>query len=68
MAAQGGGTVSDFAAELRLRFRQAQQALREARETGDDYAADVRAGELDSLRRTAAQHGIELDDDQGEPA
>jgi hypothetical protein len=54
--------MSDFRAELRRRFRDAQAALREARETGDDYAADVRNGELDSLRRLAAEHDIDLDD------
>jgi hypothetical protein len=54
--------MSDFRAELRRRFRNAQAALREARETGDDYAADVRSGELDSLRRLAAAHGIDLED------
>jgi hypothetical protein len=56
--------MSEFDAELRQRYRAARDALREARETGDEYAADIRAGELDSLRRVAGQHGIDLDDEQ----
>lgn len=57
--------MSDFTTELLLRLRQAREALRAAEEAGDDYAADVRSGELDSLRRTAAQHGIPLDQEPG---
>lgn len=54
--------MSEFDAELRHRFRRAQAALRAARETGDEYGADVHAGEIDSLRRLADEHDVTLDD------
>jgi hypothetical protein len=59
--------MSEFAAELRQRFLAAQAALRAAREGGDEYAADVRSGELESLRRLADEHGVQLDDERREP-
>jgi hypothetical protein len=36
----------------------ASAALRLARETGDDYAADVHRGDLDELIRIAAANGV----------
>jgi hypothetical protein len=58
--------MSEFAAELRERFLTAMAALDAARESGDEYAADVRAGELESLRRLARDHDVPLDDDRPE--
>lgn len=53
--------MSEFGAELRRRFRRAEAALQSARETGDHYAADVHTGEIDSLRRLAAEHDVGLE-------
>lgn len=58
--------MSEFRTELRQRFRRAQAALRAARATGDEYAADVHIGEIDSLRRLAQEHDVTLDDQESE--
>lgn len=50
----------EFARDVRRRVREAKQALREAAAEGDFYAADVRAGELDSLLRLAMENGVDL--------
>jgi hypothetical protein len=51
---------SELAVDLRRRVRDARHALDLARVKGDFYAADVREGELDSLRRVAMENGIDL--------
>lgn len=55
----------EFATDLRRRLREARQALELARAEGDFYLADVRAGELESLLRTAMEHGIEVPTTRG---
>jgi hypothetical protein len=52
--------VGEFVSELRRRVLAAEQSLLAARAEGDDYLQDVHAGELDSLRRLAASHGVAL--------
>ncbi|MFK4084850.1 hypothetical protein ACI2LF_12110 [Kribbella sp. NPDC020789] len=52
----------EFATDLRRRVAAARQALAAARSEGDLYAADIRVGELDSLLRLAADHGIDPED------
>jgi hypothetical protein len=52
--------MSEFGAELRSRIQRAESALRAALEADDEYGADVRAGELESLRRLADEHGIDI--------
>ncbi|GAA3004064.1 hypothetical protein [Streptomyces fulvorobeus] len=49
-----------FTAGLLQRIRSTESDLTRARETGDDFLADVEQGELDDLRRIAAQHGVEV--------
>ncbi|MCX4829930.1 hypothetical protein OG785_09230 [Streptomyces sp. NBC_00006] len=49
-----------FTAGLLQRIRAAETDLTLARETGDDFLAEVEQGELDDLRRLAAEHGVEV--------
>ncbi|MEW1859162.1 hypothetical protein OG896_08790 [Streptomyces sp. NBC_00669] len=42
------------------RIHSTESDLRRARETGDDFLADVEEGELDDLRRLAAEHGVDV--------
>ncbi|MEU2116986.1 hypothetical protein ACFWV1_15085 [Streptomyces sp. NPDC058700] len=49
-----------FTAGLLHRIRTTQTDLTMARETGDDYLADVEQAELDDLHRLAAEHGVEV--------
>ncbi|MCS0637571.1 hypothetical protein NX801_18255 [Streptomyces sp. LP05-1] len=42
------------------RIRAAEDDLTYARETGDEFLADVEQEELDDLRRLAAEHGVEI--------
>ncbi|MEU2240219.1 MULTISPECIES: hypothetical protein [Streptomyces] len=49
-----------FTAGLLHRIRAAQTDLTRARETGDDFLADVEQAELDDLHRLAAEHGVEV--------
>ncbi|MHC5264408.1 hypothetical protein ACYSUO_41610 [Streptomyces sp. UC4497] len=49
-----------FTAGLLQRIKAAETDLSRARETGDDFLAEVEQGELDDLRRLAAEHGVEV--------
>ncbi|MET9622010.1 hypothetical protein ABZZ37_14735 [Streptomyces sp. NPDC006464] len=49
-----------FTAGLLQRIRTAQTDLTRARETGDDFLADVEQAELEDLHRLAAEHGVEI--------
>ncbi|MFF8839960.1 hypothetical protein [Streptomyces sp. NPDC015130] len=49
-----------FTAGLLHRIRATQTDLTRARETGDDFLADVEQAELDDLHRLAAEHGVEV--------
>ncbi|MET8420690.1 hypothetical protein ACWD7C_17120 [Streptomyces sp. NPDC005134] len=49
-----------FTAGLLQRIRTTETDLTRARETGDDFLADVEQGELDDLHRLAAEHGVEI--------
>ena len=53
--------MTQFDATISTRISQTRQALDEARTAGDDYEADVRLGELQSLARLAAEHGVRVD-------
>jgi hypothetical protein len=53
--------MSDFSTELRLRVTEAQQSLAEARETGDDYLAQLSLGQIESLARLATENEINVD-------
>jgi len=50
-----------FDATISTRISETRQALDEARSAGDDYLVDVRLGELESLARLAADHGVRVD-------
>ena len=49
-----------FTAGLLQRIRATESDLTRARETGDDFLAEVEQAELDDLRRLAAEHGVEV--------
>ncbi|MBT2363864.1 hypothetical protein J7E88_00550 [Streptomyces sp. ISL-10] len=49
-----------FTAGLLQRIKAAETDLTMARETGDEFLADVEQAELEDLRRLAAEHGVEL--------
>ncbi|MEV6161825.1 hypothetical protein AB0L71_07845 [Streptomyces sp. NPDC052052] len=49
-----------FTAGLLQRIRTTESDLTKARETGDDFLADVEQSELDDLHRLAAEHGVEI--------
>ncbi len=53
--------VTQFDATVNERVAQARKALDEARSAGDDYLSDVHLGELESLARVAAEHGIRVE-------
>ncbi|WP_330299024.1 MULTISPECIES: hypothetical protein [unclassified Streptomyces] len=47
-----------FTAGLLQRIRSTQTDLRQAREAGDDFLAEVEQAELEDLQRLAAEHGV----------
>ena len=49
-----------FTTGILQRIHTTESDLRRARETGDDFLADVEQGELDDLRRIAAEHGVDV--------
>ncbi|MET9348344.1 MULTISPECIES: hypothetical protein [Streptomyces] len=49
-----------FTAGLLHRIRTTQSDLTRARETGDEYLAEVEQAELEDLHRLAAEHGVEV--------
>ncbi|MEI7032875.1 hypothetical protein [Streptomyces pratensis] len=49
-----------FTAGLLHRIKTTESGLTRAREEGDDFLADVEQGELEDLRRLAAEHGVEI--------
>ena len=53
--------MTEFHTEIRRRATDAQRSLAEARATGDDYLAEIRLGEIQSLAHMAAEHGIVLE-------
>ena len=53
--------MTEFHNEIQRRAREARSSLAEARATGDDYLAGIRLGEIQSLARIAAEHGLVLE-------
>ncbi|MDQ0773971.1 hypothetical protein QF026_002437 [Streptomyces aurantiacus] len=49
-----------FTAGLLQRIRTTESDLTMARETGDDFLAEVEQAELDDLHRLAAEHGVQI--------
>jgi hypothetical protein len=52
-----------FTAGILQRIRKAEEDLHAAKESGDDFLAEVEQSELDDLHRLAAEHGIQVSDD-----
>lgn len=52
--------MSEMARNLRERVLEATSSLNDAAETGDDYLAEVRVGELEELQRLASEHDIDV--------
>ncbi|MGH8891936.1 MAG: hypothetical protein ACRDWY_01300 [Actinomycetes bacterium] len=50
--------MSEFLQEIQARMESANQSLAEAQQDGDDYLAQVRLGELESLERLASEHTV----------
>jgi hypothetical protein len=49
-----------FTTGIMQRIRSTESDLYRARESGDDFLAEVEQAELDDLRRIAAEHGVDL--------
>lgn len=49
-----------FTAGLLQRIKTTESDLTKARETGDDFLADVEESELEDLHRLAAEHGVHI--------
>ncbi len=50
--------MSEFQQEIQARMESAHQSLAEARLDGDEYLAQIRLGELESLERLASEHPV----------
>jgi hypothetical protein len=50
-----------FTTGIMQRIRSTETDLRRARETGDDFLADVEQAELEDLRRLASENGVRVD-------
>ena len=50
--------MSEFQQEIQARMESAQKSLDEARLEGDDYLAQIRLGELESLQRLHDEHTL----------
>jgi len=48
--------MSEFQNEIIIRLESASQSLEQAQAEGDDYLAQVRLGEIESLQRLAQEH------------
>jgi hypothetical protein len=55
-----GAHMDAFTTGILQRIHTAESDLRRARETGDDFLVEVEEGELDDLRRLAAEHGVDV--------
>ncbi|MFJ3309273.1 hypothetical protein ACIPSA_40765 [Streptomyces sp. NPDC086549] len=49
-----------FTTGLLQRIKATESDLTRARDEGDDFLVEVEQGELDDLRRLAAEHGVEV--------
>ncbi|MGH6656164.1 MAG: hypothetical protein ACRDVE_13280 [Actinocrinis sp.] len=52
--------MGEFSIRLRQRIFDTESALRRAMYSKDPYAVQVEQGELDSLLRIAAEHGVDI--------
>ncbi|MFD4786836.1 hypothetical protein ACFWN1_07130 [Streptomyces sp. NPDC058459] len=49
-----------FTTGLLQRIKTTESDLTRARDEGDEFLVEVEQGELDDLRRLAAEHGVEV--------
>jgi hypothetical protein len=49
-----------FTAGILQRIRSTESDLRDAQRSGDEFLVEVEQGELDDLRRLAAEHGVRV--------
>jgi hypothetical protein len=49
-----------FTTGILQRIHSTESDLRRARETGDDFLADVEQAELEDLRRLASENGVDV--------
>ena len=49
-----------FTAGLLQRIKTTESDLSRARDEGDEFLVEVEQGELEDLRRLAAEHGVEV--------
>lgn len=52
--------MGELTATIQQRLSDAYDSLRAARDSGDDLLVEAQRAEIDDLRRTAADHGIDL--------
>ncbi|MCT2590643.1 hypothetical protein LHJ74_12110 [Streptomyces sp. N2-109] len=50
-----------FTTGILQRIESTKSDLHDARESGDEFLADVEQAELEDLRRIAAEHGVEVE-------
>ncbi|GHC03859.1 hypothetical protein GCM10010308_15730 [Streptomyces vinaceusdrappus] len=55
-----GRSMDAFTAGLLQRIKTTESDLSRARDEGDEFLVEVELGELDDLRRLAAEHGVEV--------
>src|SRR3954462_6971400 len=55
-----GRSMDAFTAGLLQRTKATESDLTRARDEGDDFLVEVEQGELEDLRRLAAEHGVEV--------
>ena len=53
--------MTEFTNEISSRIAETRRNLRQAREDDEHYLVEVRLGELESLARLAADHGVVVD-------
>ena len=52
--------MTEFHSEITQRAVRANQILRAAQASGDDYLAEVQQAELENLARLAREHGLRV--------
>ncbi|GAB2789438.1 hypothetical protein ACWGJ2_15845 [Streptomyces sp. NPDC054796] len=57
-----------FTAGLLQRIRNTESEMHHARESGDDFLAEVEQAELEDLHRLAAEHGVQVGSSATAPA
>lgn len=58
--AREGCPMSEFHQEITRRAIRANEILRSARNSGDDYLVSVQEAELENLARLAREHGLRI--------